>query len=251
MLILPAIDLLGGRPVRLRQGDFEQVTGFGDDAVGLARGFAAAGAPWLHVVDLDGARAGAWQNLDLIVEIAAAVPIPIQAGGGARSIEAVDAALRRGVARVVVGTAAVESPTSFAAWTARFGPQLAVSLDLRDGAPATHGWSAESTVDLLTLVRSLQAAGVVRFVQTDVRRDGTLEGVDVSVLQTLLPLGLPVIVAGGIASLRDIEALREAGAEGAIVGRALLDGTIDVRQALAVAADVSNLPRATPRATAS
>jgi phosphoribosylformimino-5-aminoimidazole carboxamide ribotide isomerase len=250
MLIIPAIDLLGGRPVRLRQGDFDQVTGFGDDAVGLARQFAAAGAPWLHVVDLDGARAGAWRNLDLIAEIAASVPSPIQAGGGARSIEAVDAALRRGVARVVVGTAAVESPTSFAAWTARFGPQLAVSLDVRDAAVATRGWTKESTVDLLTLARSLQAAGVVRFVQTDVRRDGTLEGVDLTTLTSLLPLRLPVIVAGGIASLRDIEALRDAGAEGAIIGRAILDGTLDLGQALA-AAGASSPPRAIPRATVS
>lgn len=251
MLILPAIDLLDGRPVRLRQGDFQQVTRFGDDAVGLARAFAEAGAPWLHVVDLDGARRGGWRNLALIAEIVAAVPIPVQAGGGARRIDDVEAALTRGVARVVVGTAAIESPAGFGEWTARFGERLAVSLDLRDGAVALRGWTAESTVDLLTLAQRLRAAGVTRFVQTDVRRDGTLDGVDLTGLSTLLPLGLPVIVAGGIASVRDIEAVRDAGAEGAIVGRALLDGTLDVRQALTVAAAAVNPPPATPRATVS
>jgi phosphoribosylformimino-5-aminoimidazole carboxamide ribotide isomerase len=251
MLILPAIDLLDGHPVRLRQGDFHQVTHFGDDAVGLARGFVEAGAPWLHVVDLDGARSGTWRNLPLIAQIAAAVSIPIQAGGGARRIDDVDAALRCGVARVVVATAAIESPAGFSEWTARFGAQLAVSLDLRDGAVALRGWTAESTVDLLTLAQRLQAAGVTRFVQTDVRRDGTLDGVDLTGLSTLLPLGLPVIVAGGIRNVRDIEAIRDAGAEGAIVGRALLDGTLDLRQALTIAASAINSPRATPRATAS
>lgn len=251
MLILPAIDLLDGHPVRLRQGDFHQITRFGDDAVDLARGFVAAGAPWLHVVDLDGAQSGTWRNLPLIAQIAATVSIPIQAGGGARRIDDVDAALRCGVARVVVATAAIESPAMFGEWTARFGAQLAVSLDLRDGAVALRGWTTESPVDLLTLARRLQAAGVSRFVQTDVRRDGTLDGVDLTGLSTLLPLGLPVIVAGGIRSVRDIEAIRDGGAEGAIVGRALLDGTLDVRQAVTVAAAAINSPRATPRATAS
>jgi len=236
MVILPAIDLLDGRPVRLRQGDFGQVTPFGDDAVGLANAFADAGAPWLHVVDLDGARAGAWRNLDMIAKIAAAVPVPVQAGGGARSSDAVDAALNRGVARVLIGTAAIESPDSLTSWTARFGSRIAVSIDLREGVPTTRGWTADSTVDLLTLARSLKAAGVARFVQTDVGRDGTLMGVNLAALEKLQALGLPVIVAGGIASLRDIEALRNAGAEGAIIGRALLDGTLDLHKVLIRAA---------------
>ncbi len=236
MLILPAIDLLGGRPVRLRQGDFDQVTRFGDDAVALARGFAADGAPWLHLVDLDGARSGHWGNLEVIAQIVSAVRVPVQAGGGARELRDVEAALEVGVARVVVGTAAIESPSTFQPWARRFGHRLAVSLDVRGDTLAVRGWTAESGSGLLAVAEALRAAGAVRFIHTNVRRDGTLQGVDLGGLQTLEPLGFPVIVAGGIASLTDLEALRDAGAEGAIVGRALLDGSLDLSEALRLAA---------------
>ena len=236
MLILPAIDLLGGRPVRLRQGDFDQVTRFGDDAVALARRLAADGAEWLHVVDLDGARGGQWRNLDVIARIVSAVRVPVQAGGGARELRDVEVALELGVARVVVGTAAIESPSTFRTWASRFGQRLAVSLDVRGDSLAVRGWTAESGSGLLAVAQALRAAGAVRFIQTNTRRDGTLEGVDLSGLQTLKPIGAPVIVAGGIASLNDLEALRDGGAEGAIVGRAFLDGTLDLSEALRVAA---------------
>ena len=236
MLILPAIDLLDGRPVRLRQGDFDRVTRFGDDAVALARRWADLGAQWLHLVDLDGARSGQWRNLSLIAEIASAVRIPVQAGGGARERGDVEAALAVGVARVVVGTAAIESPSTFQPWAARFGQQLAVSLDVRGEALAVRGWTAKSGGGLLPVAQALRAAGAVRFIHTNVKHDGTLHGVDLGGLQTLKPLGLPVIVAGGIAGIADIEALREAGAEGAIIGRALLDGSLDLADALRIAA---------------
>src|ERR1700694_5824847 len=237
MLILPAIDLLGGRPVRLRQGDFNQVTRFGDDAVALARRLVADGAEWLHVVDLDGARVGQWRNLAVIARIVSAVPVPVQAGGGARKVGDVEAALELGVARVVVGTAAIESPSTFQAWASRFGERLAVSLDVRGESLAVRGWTAESGSGLLAGAQALRAAGAVRFIQTNVRRDGTLEGIDLGGLQTLKPIGAPVIVAGGIASLNDLEALRDGGAEGAIVGRAFLDGTLNLSEALRVAAN--------------
>jgi phosphoribosylformimino-5-aminoimidazole carboxamide ribotide isomerase len=237
MLILPAIDLLDGRPVRLRQGDFDQVTRFGDDAVALARRWADAGATWLHVVDLDGARSGQWRNLPLIAEIASAVQIPVQAGGGAREMADVEAALAVGVARVVVGTAAIESPSSFRPWAARYGDRLAVSLDVRGETLAVRGWTAELGGGLLAVAQALRAAGAARFIHTNVQQDGTLHGVDLGGLQTLAPLGLPVIVAGGIAGIEDLAALRDAGAEGAIIGRALLDGSLDLADALRVAAD--------------
>src|SRR6202165_5097978 len=131
MLIIPAIDLLGGRAVRLEQGDFGRGTDFGPDPIALARGFAEAGATWLHVVDLDGARLGRWCHLDVIAQIAAA-GVPVQAGGGARDLAQVEAALERGVARVIVGTAATESPAVAASWAARFGPRLVFSLDTRN-----------------------------------------------------------------------------------------------------------------------
>ncbi len=236
MLILPAIDLLDGRPVRLRQGDFERVTRFGDDAVALARRWVDAGAEWLHVVDLDGARDGRWRNLRVIAEIASAVPVPVQAGGGAREMGDVEAALEVGVARVVVGTSAIESPSTFEPWASRFGDQLAVSLDVRGETIAVRGWTGQTPGGLLAVAQALRAAGAVRFIHTNIRNDGTLDGVDLNGLQTLKPLGLPVIVAGGIAGVDDLEALRDAGAEGAIIGRALLDGSLDLRDALRVAA---------------
>ena len=129
MLIIPAIDLLGGNAVRLEQGDFTRVTDFGSDPIALALGFAEAGAPWLHVVDLDGARLGHWCHLDVIGEIAAAAGVPVQAGGGARDLAQVEAALERGAARVIVGTTVTESPAVAASWTARFGARLVFSLD--------------------------------------------------------------------------------------------------------------------------
>jgi len=236
MLILPALDLLDGRPVRLRQGDFDRVTHFGNDAVGLARRWVDAGATWLHVVDLDGARHGQWRNLPLIAEIASAVPVPVQAGGGAREMGDVEAALAAGVARVVVGTAAIESPSTFQPWAARFGERLAVSLDVRGESLAVRGWTAQSGGGLLAVAQALRAAGAARFIHTNVQYDGTLHGVDLTGLQTLRALGLPVIVAGGVAGIGDLEALRDAGAEGAIIGRALLDGSLDLKDALRVAA---------------
>ena len=237
MVILPAIDLLDGRPVRLRQGDFDRVTRFGDDAVTLAQRWVDEGAEWLHVIDLDGARSGQWCHLPLIAEIASAVAVPVQAGGGAREMGDVEAALSAGVARVVVGTAAIESPSTFQRWATRFGHRLAVSLDVRGEALAVRGWTAQSGGRLLDVAQSLRAAGASRFIHTDVQRDGTMDGVDLRGLQALLPLGLPVIVAGGAASVADVQALRAAGAEGAIIGRALLDGSLDLADALRVAAE--------------
>ncbi len=235
MLILPAIDLLDGRPVRLRQGDFDRVTRFGDDAVALAQRWVDLGAEWLHVVDLDGARSGQWRNLPLIAQIASAVPVPVQAGGGAREMGDVEAALAVGVARVMVGTVAIESPTTFQSWAARFGDRLAVSLDVRGENLAVRGWTAQSGGGLLEVAHTLRAAGAARFIHTNVEHDGTMEGVDLSGLQTLTPLGVPVIVAGGIAGIADLQALRDAGAEGAIIGRALLDGSLELADALRVA----------------
>jgi phosphoribosylformimino-5-aminoimidazole carboxamide ribotide isomerase len=236
MLIFPAIDLLEGRPVRLRQGDYDRVTRFGEDAVAMARRWADAGAEWLHLVDLDGARDGQWRNLPLIAQVASSVSIPVQAGGGARHLDDVAAALAAGVARVVVGTTAIESPSTFRTWAGRFGDRLAVSLDVRGDSLAVRGWTAESAGGLTATAQALRAAGAVRFIHTNIQRDGMLQGVDLTGLRTLMPFGTPVIVAGGIACLADLEALRDAGAEGAIIGRALLDGSLDLAEAIQVGA---------------
>jgi phosphoribosylformimino-5-aminoimidazole carboxamide ribotide isomerase len=232
VLIIPAIDLLGGRAVRLEQGDFARVTDFGPDPIALARGFAEAGAPWLHLVDLDGARLGHWCHLDVIAQIVAAAGIPVQAGGGARNLAQVEAALERGVARVIVGTAVTESPAVAASWAARFGPRLVFSLDTRDRRVLTQGWRSESAEDPVAMAEKLRDAGACRFIHTDTVRDGMMRGPDLSGLSALLPLGVPVLVAGGVATYADLEAIRDAGAEGAIVGRALLEGKIELGPAL-------------------
>jgi phosphoribosylformimino-5-aminoimidazole carboxamide ribotide isomerase len=235
VLIIPAIDLLGGRAVRLEQGDFARVTDFGPDPIELARRFARGGAPWLHVIDLDGARLGHWCHLDVIADMVAATGVPVQAGGGARDVSQVEAALECGVARVIVGTAATESPAVAASWAARFGERLVFGLDTRDQRVLSEGWRSESAEDLVALAEKLRDAGASRFIHTDAARDGTLRGADLSGLTALLPLGVPVLVAGGVASYADLEAIRDAGAEGAIVGRALLEGKIELGPALTIA----------------
>jgi len=234
LLIIPAIDLLGGRAVRLEQGDFSRVTDFGDP-LELARRYAADGAPWLHVVDLDGARDGRWRHLDVIAGIASAVGVPVQAGGGARELAQVESALERGVTRVIVGTAATESLARAASWAARFGERLVFSLDTRDQRVLREGWRSEAADDLVALAEKLRNSGASRFIHTDTARDGTLRGANLSGLTALLPLGVPVLVAGGVASYADLEAIRDAGAEGAIVGRALLEGKIELGPALTIA----------------
>lgn len=235
MLIFPAIDLFGGRAVRLAQGNFQRVTDFGPDPLRIALGYLEAGASWLHVVDLDGAQAGGWRNLEVIARIAAATPIPVQAGGGARDRGQIEAALNQGIARVIVGTAAVESIDRVADWVAAFGDRLAVSLDARDGSVMAWGWTAASPLNVFALAETLKTKGVARFIYTEIQRDGMLGGVDLAGLRKLLPLGLPVIVAGGVHSYADIEQLRDAGAEGAIIGRAFLEGRLDVREAVRIA----------------
>jgi len=245
MLVIPAIDLLEGKPVRLRRGSFDDVIAVAGSPLELATAFVEAGAPWLHVVDLDGARSGGWRQLDLIAEIAAAIPVPVQAGGGARDPRQIEAALGRGIRRVIVGTAAVEMPDQVAAWCANYGDRLAVSLDARNGQVMTRGWTARSPVPAFELAARLAQAGARCFVYTDVRRDGTLEGVEVDSLSQLLRLNVPVLVAGGVATYADLEHLREAGAAGAVVGRALLEGRIDLRRAIQVAA--AQAPHPSPR----
>lgn len=159
----------------------------------------------------------------------------MQAGGGARTIADVEAALERGVARVIVGTAAIESPAGFREWAQRFGEHLVVSLDTRGETLAVRGWTVDSEADLRGVAEALRTAGARRFIHTSIDRDGTLAGVDLAGLHCLQPLALPVLVAGGIASLDDLTALKQAGAEGAIVGKALLDGTLKLSDALSAA----------------
>jgi phosphoribosylformimino-5-aminoimidazole carboxamide ribotide isomerase len=223
--IVPAIDLLGRRAVRLEQGDYERATQFGEP-IELARRFAAEGARRLHVVDLDGARAGSIRPVVIEALVRAAAPVPVQASGGVRSVADAGTLVRAGADRVVVGTVA---------WTllddlvAALGERLVVALDVRDGRVHGRGWT-ESSLTLDDAIARCARARVPRLLCTAIDRDGTLEGPDVELVRHVASRsGLPVLAAGGIRSDDDLAALERAGAEGAIVGRALLEGRLDLK----------------------
>ena len=236
MIIYPAIDLRDGKCVRLVEGDFSRETVFDADPAAVARRWAEAGAEWLHVVDLDGAVAGHPVNLPAIEAIGAAVGIPIQLGGGLRSLENLESAFAAGISRTILGTVALEQPELVAAAAARWGNAIAVGLDARDGKLATRGWLDQSDVLAVDVAQALQNVGVRHFIFTDIRRDGTLSGPNVESLQELITaVDAGVIASGGVGSLADLEAAREIGAAGAIVGRALYDGRVDLSEAIALA----------------
>ncbi|MCC5952658.1 MAG: 1-(5-phosphoribosyl)-5-[(5-phosphoribosylamino)methylideneamino]imidazole-4-carboxamide isomerase [Acidimicrobiia bacterium] len=238
MLLYPAIDLLDGNCVRLYQGDYDRDTVYGDDPVGQARGFAAAGAGWIHVVDLDAARTGEPRNRSVIGEIAAAVDVPVQVGGGVRSVEAAEALFAAGVARVVLGTAALEDP-ALVRRLASSHP-VAVGLDARAGEVAVRGWTAGSGQSLLDVARSFDDAGVAALVVTDIGRDGTLAGPDLDGLAAVLATtSVDVVASGGVGTLDDLRALAALDVDGrrlagAIVGRALYEDAFSLTEAIEV-----------------
>ncbi len=225
MQVIPAIDLLGREAVRLEQGDYARVTEYGEPTK-LAARFAAAGARWIHVVDLDGARAGLIRPVVVAALVHASAPASVQASGGVRSVADAEALVRAGASRVVVGTAA---------WTlldelvAALGERLVVALDVRDGVLRTSGWT-ESALELDEAVSRCAKSGVPRLLCTAIERDGTLDGPDVELVRRVVERSaLPVLAAGGIRSEADLDALEQAGAEGAVVGRALLEGRLTLR----------------------
>lgn len=236
MDLYPAIDLRGGRCVRLYQGDYAQETVYGDDPVAQARAFADAGAPWIHVVDLDGARSGEPTHTDVIGAIAAAVDVPVQTGGGIRDEATAERLFAGGVARVVLGTIALEQPELVARLAARH--PVAVGLDARAGDVAVRGWEEASGRSVLDVAREFEAAGIAALIVTDIGRDGTLEGPDVDGLGAVLAAtGVDVIASGGVGTLADLERLLALEADGrrlsgAIVGRALYEGAFTLDAAL-------------------
>ena len=232
--ILPAIDVLGGRAVRLAGGKREAVTLEGGDPAELAERFAAEGAERLHLVDLDGAFSGV-PSVALVERVCAAGGVPLQVGGGYRSPEAIAAALDAGAERVMVGTAAL-TPGFVEDAVARFGQALVVAVDVRDGRVAVEGWTQVSELTPGDLAARCAALGVARLLVTSAARDGSLLGPDLALVDEVLGAGLPVLAAGGIASLDDLRVLRRAGCEGAVVGSALLAGRFTLAEALAVAA---------------
>jgi phosphoribosylformimino-5-aminoimidazole carboxamide ribotide isomerase len=233
--VIPAIDVLEGRVVRLSQGRREAVTIEGGDPIELAQRFRAEGARRLHLVDLDGAFSGR-PTLELVERVSAAGGLPLQVGGGYRTIDSIAAALAAGADRVMVGTAAL-SPSFLAEAVTRFAERLVVAIDVRNGEVAVDGWTRESGTTAAVLARDCAAAGVARLLVTSTARDGSLAGPDVELLAEVLPIGLPLIAAGGISSIEDLLAVREMGCEAAVAGSALLSGRFTLADALATLAE--------------
>lgn len=237
MILFPAIDLKEGRCVRLKQGDMEQATIFNDDPAAQAATFEAQGFEWLHVVDLDGAFAGKPMNAAAVEAILERVRFPVQLGGGIRDMKTVEGWLSKGIARVIIGTAAVRDPGFVREAAKAFPGKVAVGIDARDGFVAVEGWAETSALAADDLGRRFEDAGVAAIVYTDIARDGMLQGINWDGTIALAhALTIPVIASGGLASMADIERLCAPDAatlEGAITGRALYDGRIDPAAALA------------------
>ncbi|MBU2956630.1 1-(5-phosphoribosyl)-5-[(5-phosphoribosylamino)methylideneamino]imidazole-4-carboxamide isomerase [Paracoccus sp. 1_MG-2023] len=238
MILYPAIDLKDGNCVRLLRGDMEAATVFGTDPAAQARAFQDAGAQWLHLVDLNGAFAGRPVNAEAVEAILARTDIPAQLGGGIRDMATIEAWIARGLSRVILGTVAVENPDLVREAAAAFPGKIAVGIDARGGRVATRGWATETDVMATDLARQFEDAGVAAIIYTDIDRDGAMGGPNIAATEALArAVDIPVIASGGVSSLDDLHALKATGAiSGAISGRALYDGALDLRQALAALA---------------
>jgi phosphoribosylformimino-5-aminoimidazole carboxamide ribotide isomerase len=241
VILFPAIDLKNGQCVRLEQGDMARATVFSLDPAAQARAFAAQGFEYLHVVDLDGAFAGKPMNAQAVEAMLQAITIPVQLGGGIRDLNTVEAWLAKGVARVIIGTAAVRDPELVKGAAKKFPGRVAVGLDARDGKVAVEGWAETSQVSALEIAQRFEDAGVAAIVFTDIARDGLLKGLNLDATITLADrISIPVIASGGFASIEDVRALlapRARKLAGAIAGRALYDGRLDSAAALALIRD--------------
>jgi phosphoribosylformimino-5-aminoimidazole carboxamide ribotide isomerase len=232
---IPAIDIRGGRCVRLVQGDYARETAYADDPSEMARHWQAEGAQRLHVVDLDGARDGVRTNAEVVRRVLGSVHIPVQVGGGVRSSATVQMLLDEGAARVVVGTLAAANPAELTKWVTTFGADaIIVAVDARGGRVATHGWQNVTDLDVLSFCELLRDSGVARVLYTDVARDGGMSGPDIEGTRMVAGL-LKVIGSGGVTTVDQLRQLAEAGAEAAIIGTALYEGRLTLGQALVAA----------------
>ena len=238
MILYPAIDLKDGQAVRLVHGDMAQSTVFNDDPAAQARSFVQAGCKWLHLVDLNGAFAGTPVNAAPVEAILKSCNVPAQLGGGIRDMATIESWLDKGLARVILGTVAVENPTLVREAARAFPGQVAVGIDARKGKVATKGWAEETDAEATELAKSFEDAGVAAIIYTDILRDGAMGGPNIDATADLArAVSIPIIASGGVASLTDLQALKSTGViSGAISGRALYDGAIDLREALAALA---------------
>ena len=239
MQVIPAVDIRNGKCVRLLQGKFDQETVFADDPVEMALHWESLGAGRLHVVDLDGAKTGEPRNLDVIARIADSLEIPVQMGGGIRTIETAWQLLGLGVDRVVIGTSAVLDKDFARAMFEEFGERVALGLDAHDGFVATHGWQETSKLRAIDFAQDMEKLGARRIIHTDISRDGMLEGVNLPAMEAMArAVSIPVIASGGVTSIEDIRGLKgiePLGIEGVIAGKALYTGSLDLREAIIVA----------------
>ncbi|MFC1913868.1 1-(5-phosphoribosyl)-5-[(5-phosphoribosylamino)methylideneamino]imidazole-4-carboxamide isomerase [Chloroflexota bacterium] len=234
MEVIPAIDLRGGCCVRLYQGNYHEETVFSDDPLETALKWQSLGVPRIHIVDLDGAAAGELQNLPIVKEIAGAVLIPTQLGGGIRQLETIEEVLKAGVERVVLGTAAVENPDLVKQACRKYRESVVVGIDAREGYVATRGWLRETETSALELAEEMVQLGVRRFIYTDIMRDGTLTEPNFSAIGEMVEKArVPVIAAGGVSSVNHLKLLKKLGVEGAIVGKAIYTGDINLKKAIA------------------
>ena len=233
MEVIPAIDLKDGRCVRLLQGNFDKETVFSTDPAAVAQRWQEAGAPRIHVVDLDGAASGKPRNSEAVTRILETVDIPIQLGGGIRNMETLESWLAQGVQRVVLGTAAVEAPDFLVNVCSEFGDAVIAGVDARNGKVAASGWTRTTAVDAMKLIEQVEELGARRIIYTDIATDGMLTGPNLeSIREVTSHTRLPVIASGGVTTIDHLVSLNALGVEGAIIGRALYTGDLDLREAI-------------------
>ncbi|NLK20506.1 MAG: 1-(5-phosphoribosyl)-5-[(5-phosphoribosylamino)methylideneamino]imidazole-4-carboxamide isomerase [Epulopiscium sp.] len=234
MRLYPAIDIKGGKCVRLSQGRFDKVTVYNDNPVEIAKKWEEAGATYIHLVDLDGALIGEQANKNTIKEIAASVTIPIQTGGGIRTIASIKDRLSLGISRVIIGTAAIKDPSLVKEAVKEFGAdRIVIGIDAKNGKVAVEGWEEVSSVKAIDLCLQMKKIGIKTIVYTDISKDGMMSGVNVEATKELIDsTGMDIIASGGVADYRDLEKVSHIGAEGVIIGKALYQGTIDLKQAI-------------------
>lgn len=235
MIILPAIDIIGRKPVRLYQGDYAQKEIVGSSVMELAKNFEQSGAEYIHLVDLDGAKEGKRVNHEIILETAHALDVPVEVGGGIRTMAQIESYLENGIDRVILGTSAMEDPQLLQDALRRYGERIAVGIDCRDGLVYGRGWLEASELHYITFAKQLEEMGVQTVIVTDISKDGTLSGPNTDMLAALKEQsGMRIIASGGIRSIEDIAALKQLGLYGAITGKAMYHGTLDLKAAISL-----------------
>ena len=235
MIILPAIDIIDRKPVRLYQGDYAQKEIVGSSVMELAKNFEQSGAEYIHLVDLDGAKEGKRVNHEIILETAHELDVPVEVGGGIRTMAQIESYLENGIDRVILGTSAMEDPQLLQDALRRYGERIAVGIDCRDGLVYGRGWLEASELHYITFAKQLEEMGVQTVIVTDISKDGTLSGPNTDMLAALKEQsGMRIIASGGIRSIEDIAALKQLGLYGAITGKAMYHGTLDLKAAISL-----------------